>query len=256
VTTPTPYSPGTARALAMGASEFGYIEGTSPTWDDEVVTWNLKSVEERLTVLAMDQRDNLAALRADLKPTTGTIKIMCVGDSITSGAGSSDGTGYRPWLADLVARRHTSAALSVCAYPGQTLRYVAPIAIGQLPTDQPDIVLVHLGTNDAMQGDTADFQTRYGQFIDQILASSPTVRVACARINLSRPTTLSATESTLNTAIDAAVSARKSTGRVVSADMTGIPYRWTGDGVHPLDAGYLRMAQQWTAAIAPWLPAQ
>jgi hypothetical protein len=51
VTQPTsaPYSPDTARALAIGATSAGWVTALPPNWDDELGTYNLKSVEERLT---------------------------------------------------------------------------------------------------------------------------------------------------------------------------------------------------------------
>jgi lysophospholipase L1-like esterase len=252
----SPYSPDTARAIAIGATAAGYVEYVSPASDDEAAAHNLQQMEQRLTAFALYQRDSLAALRRTLglTPTTG-VRVLCVGDSITDGAGSTDGTGYRTWLTDLLDQRRAAPTYSLQAYPGQTLRYVAPRAIAALPTARPDLVLVHLGTNCAMQNDLTDWQARYADLVDQTLASSPTVRVACARIQYSRNTTVAAREQQINGYIDAVVAARVAGGRVVTADMTGLQARWTEDGVHPMDAGYMHMAQQWAAAIGPWLPA-
>jgi lysophospholipase L1-like esterase len=246
----TAYDPSTARANAIGATEAGWIEATAPTWDDEVSRWNLREVEARLTALALDLRDNIATLRP---APTRTIKIMCVGDSITAGYGSTDGHGYQTWLTDHLNRRGIQANLTTIAYPGQTLRYVAPIAVAALPATRPDIVLTHLGANDAKQGDTADFQNRYGTFIDQILASSPTVKVCAARMGYIQDANLAAIQATLNTAIAAAVASRPAS-RVVAADHTGTPARWTTDTVHPGDAAYLLTTQAWLTAIEGWLP--
>jgi lysophospholipase L1-like esterase len=251
----TPYSPSTAQALAVGATEEGWVESSGVGWDGFVASYNLRAVEQRLTILAEDLRDNIAALRRDLAiPSVGNVKLFCVGDSITAGALTVDGIGYRSWLAEALARRHITSQTPTCAYPGQTLRYVAPKALAQLPAVQPDIVLVHLGTNCAMQNDLADWQNRLGAFVDQILASSPAVRVAVARISLGRDTTVAGRENTINGYVDAVVAARQASGRVASADMTVVDQRWTDDGIHPLDAGHLRIAQQWLTAISPWLP--
>ena len=244
------YDPSTARALAIGAPEEGYVEAVAPSWDDDVATWNMRSIEERQTTLMLDVRDAIAALRP---APTRTIKIMCVGDSITSGFGATDGNGYRTHLTELLDRQGIAANLTVCAYPGQTLRYVAPIAIAQLPTVQPDIVLVHLGTNDAMQNDLGTWLTRYGQFLDQILASNPNVHVACGRISYGRDATVATREQTINGWISTAATTRAP--RTATTDHTNIPPAWTVDGIHPGDAGYLRLAQNWTTTITPWLPA-
>lgn len=66
------YSPDTARAIAVGATQFGYVQFTDPKWDDEVATYNLKAVEARLgakvdaAAAANATRDaaNLAAIKA------------------------------------------------------------------------------------------------------------------------------------------------------------------------------------------------
>jgi lysophospholipase L1-like esterase len=251
----TPYSPETATALAIGATTAGYVDASGVTWDDDIATWNLRSIGERAGILALDQRDNLAALRRDLGiPPVGNVRIMCVGDSITVGAGATDGLGYRPWLTDMLARRHITSTLTVVAEGGQTMRVMAPRALAALPTAQPDIVLIAIGTNDAVQPDMTDFAGRLGTFVDQILASSPTVKVAVARISLSRIAWMATAQGPVNAAVDSVVAARHSGGRVASADLTVVTERWTADGIHPLDAGYCRIAQQWLASIDSWLP--
>lgn len=252
-----PYSPDTASAEATGTTSLGYVVNSAPGWDDGLHFWNTKAVAMRSQLVAVDARDNMAALRAELRAAAGTttapVKILAAGDSITQGGGSSDLRGYRGWLTDLLDRRRITATVPVQAANGGTLRGLTPVMPAALAAATPDIVLLDIGTNDAAQPDMVDWQNRYATLVDLILASSPTVRVACARIAISLGP-ISASEATINTYIDAVVAARTSTGRVVSADMTVIDSSWTGDGVHPLDAGYLRMAQQWAAAIGPWLP--
>ncbi|MFJ2863694.1 SGNH/GDSL hydrolase family protein [Kitasatospora sp. NPDC087314] len=262
--TDTPYSPATATALAIGATSDGWVDETGVPWDGAVVSYNQRSIEQRTATLLTDLRDNLAALRAVVAPPTRNIRIMCVGDSITVGSGSTGpggqidrygngiGQGYRPWITDLLARRRISAQLTTLAQGGQTVRTMAPPTLAALPTAQPDIVLIDLGTND-MGGDFTDWQSRYGQFVDQILASSPAVRVACARIPYYRGIATSTVDS-VNAAVDAVVQSRQRTGRVAAADMSVITQHWTADGMHPLDAAYLTMAQTWLTAIGPWLP--
>jgi lysophospholipase L1-like esterase len=251
------YSPATAQALAAGASDADWVEKSGVDWDGPVASYNNRAITERNDILALDLRDNLAAHRRDQNiPSIGTVRILAGGDSITAGYGSLDGGGYQAWLTDILARRHITAQITTVAEPSRTLRYMAPLILAALPTAQPDVVLINLGTNCAGQNDLADWQARMGTFVDQILASSPTVKVAVARIALSRPQALAAAEATINTYVDAVVAARRPSGRVVSADMVAaVPHRWCDiEGIHPTDPGYLRMAQQWTAAINPWLP--
>jgi lysophospholipase L1-like esterase len=266
--TSTPYSPDTACATAIGATSAGWCRESDVTWDDALDAYNTRSVEQRSAAMAAFQRDSIAALRAVLAPPTATVRIMCAGDSITVGTGSTSagqmdawgngigGTGYRPWLVDLLAQRRIAAPLTVVAQGGQTVRTMTPPILAALPTAQPDIVLLHLGTNDAgAANDLTDWQTRYASLVDQILASSPTVKVACARLAHYRSPGLAANVAQVNGWIDNVVAARQAAGRVTSADMSVLTGMWTSDGTHPLDAAYVVMAQQWAAAITPWLPA-
>jgi lysophospholipase L1-like esterase len=250
------YSPATSQAITAGGSDEGWVERTGVGWDGPVAAYNNRVTEERANLIALDLRDNIAALRRDLGiPPIGTVRILAVGDSITAGYGSLDGGGYQAWLTDLLARRHITTQITTVAQGSRTLRYMAPLALAALPTARPDIVLLNIGTNDANQNDMVDWQNRLDTFIGQILASSSTVRVAVARIAISRPEALAAAEATVNTLVDAVVAARRASGRVVSADMTVVPQQWNDiEGIHPIDPGYLRMAQQWVAAINPWLP--
>lgn len=263
----TPYSPDSACATAIGATSAGWIRDTTPSWDDALDAYNTRAVEQRGATMAAFLRDSVAALRAVLAPPTASVRIMCAGDSITVGTGSTNagqmdgsgngigGQGYRQWLADLLAQRRIAMVPTVVAQGGQTVRSMTPPILAALPTAQPDIVLLCLGTNDAGAGnDLSDWQNRYASLVDQILASSPTVRVACARLAHYRSPGLAANVNQVNGWIDNVVAARQAGGRVVAADMSILGSQWTSDGVHPLDAACVVMAQQWLNAITPWLP--
>ena len=250
---PTPtgtYDDNAVRAIAGGLTDAGYVEYTTNPTDDIAATHNLTQLEQRMQYMLDDILDAIATLR----PTpTRTTRLLCVGDSITLGAGSTDGTGYRRYLTELLGRRGIAPTYTMQAYGGQTLRYVAPRAIDAIPAANPNIMLVHLGTNDAVQPDLTDWQTRIGDLIDQALGASPTLHICIAKIQYSRNTGAITNEQTINAAINAAVNARTNTGRVTTADMTGIPARWTEDGIHPMNAAYNDMAHRWHNAIEGWL---
>lgn len=272
MTTP-PYSPATATALSFGATDQGYVETDAIVpWDTSVARYNAQSLLQQLSSLALDQRDRDAALRRALLPKpTRTVKIMAIGDSITVGYGSSDNEGWRAWLADLIDRQRIQADMSMHAHGGWRLADARPGLAAALTANTPDIVCVNLGTNEWIPDNTAQtaYQTAYGQMIDQILASGP-AHVACARIPISQDPGIQAGEVRASTAIAAAVTARLGTGRVALSDQRRTtsaewtaratdgseypPGRWTFDGVHPTDAGYLRMAQAWLNTIQQWLP--
>lgn len=256
---------------AIGASPDGFASQDAITWNDDLDTHNLRDTENRNTLFHRHHRDGIDALFATLAPPTSTLKIMCVGDSITVGAGSTSpggtydqyylgtGPGYQPWLASNLIRRRIKTIITTVAQGGQTLRTMTPPTLAALPTAKPEIVLIDLGINDigGATDFTPDWTQRYGSLLDQILASSPTVKIACALSPTSRDPYLAARTPALNTAITAAVNQRKGTGRVTVADLTGLSAHWTGDGLHPLEAGHLHNANAWTAAItnAGWIPA-
>lgn len=212
-------------------------------------------------------RDAEVATRALIRrvgsiPTT-PLKVLALGDSITAGDSSADATGYRGYLAEMLDRRNVAVTWSTAgAVNGATLSTLAPLVPGILAAN-PDagIALLMVGTNDCATNNLTNWQTRYAALVDQILASSPTIKVACARIvivDTSAPQytpALAAAEQVLNTWVDAVVAARAAGGRVAKADMASIPSQWLTDGGwHPGDAGYERMAKMWAGAISPWLP--
>ena len=259
------YEPSNYTAEAIGATSDGWIDQTGPTWDDTSSVHNHRDTENRQNIIAAHHRDGIDALYTAIAPPTSTIKILCVGDSITEGAGSTSpggtynqyylgtGQGYKPWLTSNLTRRRIRTDLSQIAEGGHTLRDQSPRVLAALPTLKPDLVLIHLGTND-IGTDTADWQNRYGQLIDGILASSPTVKIACALLPHYRNPYLDSGTVSINQWVTAAVQERSGTNRVVLSDMRALSTHWTADGTHPLEAGYVHMASIWTAAIAPWLP--
>jgi len=254
------YDASSQRAGAIGASYDGYVDQNPDPNDDDLATHNRKRSEERVMWMLRDVMANIAALRQDMAITSkGTVKVLTLGDSITVGYASQDGLGFRSFLPDLLKRQHIVPVMSTWSGPGWTIGNLQPGVAAALTASSPDIVLLNIGTNDASQGLLSTFQAAYGSLVDQILASSTTVKVVCARVATSRGSagnnTLPNNEATINGYIDAVVSARTSGGRVASADMTPVPSQWTDNGIHPLDAGYLRMAQIYLAAMQAWLPA-
>lgn len=275
MTTPIGYSPATATATAEGATDRGFVETSSQVsggWDISASRFNLLETIQQDARLHIYTRDNLALLRNQLLPApTSQVKVMACGDSITVGFGSTDGQGWRGWLADLIGQQRVKPVMSMCAHGGWALADLKNAIGAALTASTPDVVLVNIGTND---GDFTNAFTAstYGALIDQILASSPTVKVACAQVALSQQATgILSNEQQANSVISQAVNARTGTGRVALSDHTHTtasrwetdatqpgsmppPGRWTIDGVHPTDASYLQMARAWFNSIQPWVP--
>jgi lysophospholipase L1-like esterase len=131
---------------------------------------------------------------------------------------------------------------------------------GWLSATEPDIVLMHLGTNDVWSGlPTQQILDAYGTLIGQMRANNPDMTVLVAQILPMDPSNCTICAQGV-VDLDAAIpgwAAGLSTARspIVVVD------QWTGfddatdtyDGVHPNDAGNQKMADRWYASLAPLL---
>ena len=122
---------------------------------------------------------------------------------------------------------------------------------GWANTYRPDVVLMHLGTNDMFQGQTVSSTiTELGSIIDTVRQYVPNVTFLVAQVI---PSTQSATQlQQLDAQIPSLVS-QKSTAqsKVLLVD------QWTGfnastetyDGIHPTPAGEQKIANKWYTAL-------
>ncbi len=123
------------------------------------------------------------------------VKIMPLGASHTSGMNSSTGNGYRGELWRLL----TAAGVSVDfvgsqqsgnlpdrdneGHPGWKIEDIAGSVDGWLATYRPEVVLLHVGTNDMKQNrDVARAPERLSALIDRILAGAPTATVVASSL--------------------------------------------------------------------------
>jgi lysophospholipase L1-like esterase len=138
-------------------------------------------------------------------------------------------------------------------YSGWTIAQIDGIVPDPALEPEPHIVLLHIGTND-MYRSPAGAPDRLGALIDQIVAELPDALVVVATI-IPFPGGAGAVN-TFNAAVPALVEARAADGKhVIMVDQfAGFPSSELGDGVHPNQAGYARMAQVWYDAIRELLP--
>lgn len=208
-------------------------------------------------------------------------KIMPLGDSITSSeAGRAS---YRYWLDK---KLHTAGipfdfvgslvdnwgGAPVPAdfdrnhegHSGFATRHMANPAIdpyfdlsAKLTTYMPDMVLLHLGTNDVGEGLPNDNITpNLDIIIGKIRAANPNATIFLAQI-IPQSGRISATSS-LNQAILTLANLKNTTqSRVIAVDQfTGFnsnPGSDTYDGVHPNESGEIKMATRWFDAIFAYL---
>lgn len=209
-------------------------------------------------------------------------KVLPLGDSITHGLQSSDSGGYRSQLFKLVVAANQTltfvgsqsagpANVSGVAFPknhegydGYTIdsgfsTYGTAGISSRIPTPAfstvPDIVLLHIGTNDITSTGSASATTsdRLDGLLDKIKAAAPNALIVVAKI-----TPVSYTSADLdnyNSKIPGIVQAHAAKGEhVVSVDMSKMPKSdLATDGVHPNDQGYAYMANVWYTAIRDYL---
>jgi lysophospholipase L1-like esterase len=203
-----------------------------------------------------------------------TVKVMPLGDSITGSPGCwrqilwsrLQTTGYTN--VDFVGSLNDSTSCGTL-YDGDNEGHGGFLATnilsqnllpGWLSAALPDVVMMHLGTNDVWSSiPTATILTTYSGLVDQMRASNPKMRILVAQIlpmNPSGCTTCAQGVIDLNAAIPA-WAASKST----AASPITVVDQWTGfntatdtaDGVHPNAAGNQKMSDRFypplTAAV-------
>ena len=123
--------------------------------------------------------------------------------------------------------------------------------------ETPDVVLIHLGTNDVLQSQsTSSTIDELGQIIDQIRTANPNVSIILAQLipvdNLSR----NAAIRSLNNEILILAGSKdieNSPVRVVDQFSGFDPKLDTYDGLHPNPTGEEKMAQNWFSALEKML---
>jgi lysophospholipase L1-like esterase len=214
-----------------------------------------------------------AAGLAVLVPTAAqaaTVRVMPLGDSITGSPGC-----WRAYLwrslqqsgqtnVDLVGSLNNSTSCGF-SYDGDNEGHggflVTNVAAdgsfrNWVNAANPDIILMHFGTNDVWSNKTpAQITGAFGQIVDQARAKNPRVKFIVAKILPMAPSncsTCAAGVIALNNAIPGWASAK-----TTSASPITVVDQWTGwnpstltvDGVHPNDAGHQRMAAVWYPAL-------
>ncbi|MBN2020011.1 MAG: hypothetical protein JW749_07290 [Sedimentisphaerales bacterium] len=193
-------------------------------------------------------------------------KIMPLGDSITRGVSGSDfDWGYRKPLYDLLANG------------GYSFDFVGSTANGDFPdpnheghdgwradqiltyievwmaTYQPDVVLLHIGTNDIIQGnqDANEVNAILNVIDDYEAANNKVVTVIVALIINRVPYSSATTQ--YNNDVEIMASNRVAGGDdIIVVDMeVALDYSidLVADGIHPNDTGYAKMAAVWYDAL-------
>jgi lysophospholipase L1-like esterase len=216
-------------------------------------------------------------------------KILPFGDSITYGVGDEGNAGYRgPLFATIVAAGQKitftgSLSNGPSTVSGQTfpqkneghsgwgIAQVTPYSGGNagivtvIPSPAfssgsggtPDIILLHIGTNDQGSLSASQMINDLKGLLDKIITNAPDALIVVAQIIPLGYGTNDVIR-TYNQAIPGVVQERAAAGRhIVLVDMyTGFTTSTMigSDSVHPNGAGYKFMADRWYSAIGSYLP--
>ena len=198
--------------------------------------------------------------------TSRRLKILPLGDSITFGYPISGGYrqqllhdlgagGYQVQMVGRAGANSTGMAEPLHeGWPGQRIEYLRDSVVDvALPTYQPDLILLMIGTNNLAWGgktqvDVDNALSAYDGLLAKIGALAPTATVIVSPILPIQGTEL---PTSFNRALHTRVTTLAGQGRHISwcSQMSAIPLAQLGDGVHPTSAGYTLMGDAWYAAI-------
>lgn len=194
------------------------------------------------------------------------LRILPLGASIVYGLKSSDGNGFRAALRkklidngnptiDYIGSNHCGTIVdNECeGWPGYTISQVAQKAEVSIPS-KPNLVLLHVGTNDAVQNlDIQHAGDRLGSLIDRLFDAVPGVTIVASTILPNANPKTQANVKIYNSKIPDVVRRHQDAGKhIVYVDFSSPSFSLadlSSDGTHPTDAGYIKMAEVWYQGI-------
>jgi autotransporter-associated beta strand protein len=205
---------------------------------------------------------------ATAQAQTAPIRILPLGDSITAGwGGDANQGGYRaPLAAALTAAGYNvnyigtstenSGTMAQPQHEGHSGWHISGISSNiqawLAAVDNPDVVLLHIGTNDFGSGDnTATAIDRLDGLITQIATQRPFAHIIVTTLMVRDEPYNSQIQSLFNPYVQAKVTAQAALGRRVTfLDMHAVvPLADMPDSLHPNQTGYNLMTNAWLSAI-------
>ncbi|KAJ4369602.1 hypothetical protein N0V83_005364 [Neocucurbitaria cava] len=212
----------------------------------------------------------VTAAPAEIAERQSTVKIMALGDSITGSPGC-----WRAYLWQKLQQagiKNTDFVGTLPAqgcgfqYDGENEGHGGFLAIniadqnqlpGWLSSTKPDIVMMHLGTNDVWNNRSpAEITTAFSKLVDQMRASKSSMKILVAKIIPMNPPNCGecgARVVALNSVIDSWAAGKNSSSSPITVVDTWTGFdtaTMTGDGVHPNDVGNKKLAETWFAPLA------
>lgn len=200
------------------------------------------------------------------------LRVMPLGASSTEGVGSPGTAGYRgPLYTDLAAdgvrvdyvgsqRKGFSGMADPDneGHSGWTLERMIPKVRAWVAEADPDVVLLHMGTNDVNTGTTGGAAAdRLDRMLAEVFAGSPRTHVIVAGIWAKLPTHL-ADRAEFARRAPALVAKYRAQGRSIEFVDTSnlLGSNDFTDALHANAAGYSKIAAMWSTEIAGWLAAR
>jgi lysophospholipase L1-like esterase len=192
---------------------------------------------------------------------------MPLGDSITAGVGSSDWGGYRDLLWEKIreskwniqfvgSEQDGPATLTDRAnegHPGWRIDQISDKIEPWLQATHPQIILLHIGTNDIIQGASpAVAATRLTMLLKQITTFSPAAVVLVAQIIPLGYPSLNKIVVAYDRMIPNIVRSMDIMGKhIMPVDMYNVvPVSDLRDHIHPDNGGYALIANAWYQALS------
>ncbi|KAK0643374.1 SGNH hydrolase-type esterase domain-containing protein [Cercophora newfieldiana] len=191
------------------------------------------------------------------------LRIMALGASITYGQGSSEGNGYRAALLDQLtgagnnvemvgSRPHGTMKNSMVeGWPGFRIDQVHAKAKESVPQTKPNVFLINVGTNDAVQNrNVSTAGERMEAMIEDLFTMSPRATVILSTLLVNRNRDTERNVQSINRQFGAVVTSLQNRGRrIILVDMHDPNYgplvSDLVDDTHPNDVGYRKMANIW-----------
>lgn len=174
------------------------------------------------------------------------LRIATIGDSINTGLGSMNGCGYRTQLKkDLEDAGVTPTFLGAMngtntldckipyGYHGAVLQDLQNNVVAWIQADNPDVVLIQIGTNDST-GSVNGYQARYYTLLQTILNTGPNIKVVASYMPYA-VTSWAVNQPSLNVQIILSTLDAQAAypGRVALVNASKLPCKFRADGIHP-----------------------
>ncbi|MEO7716409.1 MAG: RICIN domain-containing protein [Capsulimonas sp.] len=191
------------------------------------------------------------------------LRLMPIGDSITSGFQSTTNNGYRgPLWSTLKNQGNAIDFVGAIrdgvmfdpdheGHSGKRIDEVAALINGPLATYQPNLVTLHIGTNDLGQNyNVSTAPNRLASLIDQIFNTDPGVTIVVAQLICNKDATVQSRINSYNSQIPGIVQARANAGKhITMVSMSSLNTGDLYDSTHPNDGGYQKMANVWAGGV-------